>query len=237
MATDGVPQQLSLSVSLSDHTTFANFYAEPSNLPLLAALRQFSAAGGESNLVVWGASGSGLTHLLQACCHSAFKSGVSIQYLPLAELKGYAPEQIFEGLETFELVCLDDLEVIAGDAVWERALFHVYNRLRDGGRRLLIASHIAPVSLSFCLPDLRSRLLGSVVFHAHHLSDEGKAEALKRRAKDRGMTMSDEILRFVLARAPRDTHGLFDLLDLLDRTSLQQQRRLTIPFIKSVLNI
>lgn len=229
--------QLSLGVSLSDQATFANFYADPHNLSVLAALQQFSVAEGDSNLLIWGNAGCGLTHLLQACCHRAFEVGVPIQYLPLAELKEYVPEEIFEGVELFDLVCLDDVHAIAGDLNWEQAVFHLYNRLRDSGRRLLVASHQSPANLSFSLPDLRSRLLGSVVFHLHGLSDEGKAAALGRRAKNRGMNMSDESLRFILARAPRDTHGLFELLDLLDKTSLQQQRRLTIPFIKSVLNI
>jgi DnaA family protein len=229
------PIQLSLGVSLRDDATFANFYVAEGNELAVHALREFCADRGERNLLVWGSRGAGLTHLLQACCHHAFEQHQSVQYLPLRDLVGYAPEDVCEGLEKVGLVCLDGIDQICGHRQWEQALFHLCNRLRDAGQRLLIASHTSPPSLPLLLPDLKSRLLGGVVYHLRALNDQEKAVALQLRARSRGMEMSDEVARFILSRAPRDTNDLFNLLDHLDDASLQQQRKLTIPFIKEVL--
>ena len=232
---DSLPVQLSLGVSLKDDATFANFFIGEGNPVAVHALKQFSAGQGEQNLLVWGSPGAGLTHLLQACCHRAYQHGQEIQYLPLDKLTQFSPESVCEGLDQMGLVCLDGIDQICGNHLWEQTLFHLINRLRDRGHRLLLASHTSPPNLPLALPDLKSRVLGSVIYHIHSLDDEGKAAALQMRAKARGMEMPDEVARFILSRAPRDTIKLFEVLNRLDEASLQQQRKLTIPFIKGVL--
>lgn len=229
------PLQLSLGISLKDDATFGNFYAAEGNALAVHALREFSAGRGEGNLLLWSNRGAGLTHLLQACCHAAFEQNLSVQYLPLRELVGYAPEDVCEGLDKVSLVCLDSVDEICGRRHWEQALFHLYNRLRDAGHRLLLASHTSPAALPLVLPDLKSRWLGSVIYHIHELNDQEKAQALQLRAKGRGMEMPDEVARYILSRAPRDTNDLFNLLNRLDDASLQRQRKLTVPFVREVL--
>lgn len=229
------PLQLSLGISLKDDATFGNFYVAEGNALALHALREFSSNRGEGNLLLWGNRGAGLTHLLQACCHAAFEQRISVQYLPLRDLVGYAPEEVCDGLDKLSLVCLDGVDQICGQKNWEQTLFHLYNRLRDAGHRLLIASHTSPSSLPMVLPDLKSRWLGSVIYHLHELNDHEKALALQLRAKGRGMELPDEVAKYILSRAPRDTNDLFNLLNRLDDASLQLQRKLTVPFVRGVL--
>lgn len=230
------PVQLSLGVSLRDDATFTNFYAaDDNNRQVVAAVEAASCHTQETSIVVWGSHGAGLTHLLQACSHTASERGIAVQYLPLRDLAGYAPRDICEGLEALPLVCLDGIDEVCGNRAWEQALFHLYNNMRDAGHRLIMASHTSPPSLAITLPDLKSRILGSVIYHLHSLDDAGKQVALQRRVKARGLQLSDEVARFILARAPRDTGELFLLLNRLDDESLQQQRKLTIPFVKEVL--
>ncbi len=230
------PVQLSLGVSLRDDATFSNFYAaDDNNREILAAVEAVSHQACNNSLVIWGGRGAGVTHLLQACSRVASEAGIAVQYLPLRELVGYAPTDICDGLETLQLVCLDGIDEICGNREWEQALFHLFNNLRDAGHCLLMASHTSPPSIPILLPDLKSRILGSVVYHLHNLKDEEKQTALQMRARARGLEMPDDVARFILSRAPRDTNELFSMLNELDDESLQQQRKLTIPFVKDVL--
>ena len=57
------------------------------------------------------------------------------------------------------------------------------------------------------------------------------------RSNMRGLFLPDEVALFLLNRLPRDTHGLMDALDILDKASLKEQRRLTIPFVKVTLDL
>lgn len=230
------PVQLSLGVQLNDDCTFDNFYpSSENNQQVLAALKNFAAGQNEKNIVVWGAPGSGLTHLLQAVCHQVWARKRSVQYLPLREMIGFSAEDICEGLEEAEFVCLDGVDQICGVREWEKALFHLYNNIRDAGHNLLISSHTSPPSLPIVLADLRSRVLGCVRYHVESLSDSGKQTALIKRAAARGLELPEDVARYILTRASRDTNDLFDLLNTLDEASLQHQRKLTIPFVKEVL--
>ena len=114
-------------------------------------------------------------------------------------------------------------------------MFHLFNRLRDSGRRLLIAASQSPRELPVKLPDLKSRLTMALVFQMRGLSDEDKLRALQLRASRRGLHLTDEVGHFILTRGTRSMSALFELLERLDQASLQAQRKLTIPFLKETL--
>ncbi|MGV8836213.1 HdaA/DnaA family protein, partial [Cellvibrio sp.] len=157
--------------------------------------------------------------------------------LPLRDLVGYAPDDLFTGLEMVDLVCLDCLPTIAGRADWELAIFHLYNRLRDAGKCLLVAAEHSPRELALSLEDLRSRLQWGLTYQLHSLTDDDKQQALQMRARARGLELGDEVAQYIIQRLPRDTNELFWQLARLDHASLAEQRKLTIPFVKKVLAI
>lgn len=234
-----LPQQLSLSVNLNDDATFENFYApaQTHNAMVVQGLREQVNGTGEAFIYLWGAPGCGLTHLLQAACHQAQKAGLAVQYLPLRDLVGYAPDELFVGLEDLDLVCLDCLPTIAGRSDWELAIFNLYNRLREQGKCLLVAAEHSPRELAISLDDLRSRLQWGITYQVHSLSDDDKQQALQLRARARGLELGDEVAQYIIQRLPRDTNELFWQLQRLDHASLAEQRKLTIPFVKKVLAI
>ncbi|TLX63493.1 DnaA regulatory inactivator Hda [Stutzerimonas nosocomialis] len=230
------PIQLPLGVRLRDDATFANFYpgANAAALGYVERLCSPQAGWSDELIYLWGPAGVGRSHLLQAACLWLQQRGESAVYLPLGEVAEYGTA-LLDDLEQSELVCLDDLDAVAGDPDWEEALFHLFNRLRDGGRRLLLAANSAPRELPVQLADLKSRLSLSLVFMLQSLSDEDKLRALQLRASRRGLNLPDDVGRFILTRGSRNMNALFDLLDQLDQASLQAQRKLTIPFLKETL--
>ena len=218
--------QLPLQIKLNDAATFANFYAA-GNEELVSLLKQ----GTEPYIYIWSAEAAGKTHLLQSVCLASEKQSI---YLPLGEFEQLSPE-ILDGLEQYNVICLDDINAIAGQLEWEEALFHLYNRVKEAGGHLRVAGTATVNQLSIKLPDLVSRLNWGPVFHLHSLTDEQKAKALKMRASLRGFDMSDEVANYLINHYPRDMHNLFAILDRLDEATLQAQRRLTIPFIKKYI--
>lgn len=230
------PIQLPLGIRLRDDATFANFYPGANAAALGYVERGCSPEADWSDelIYLWGNTGVGRSHLLQAACLRVEQRRARAVYLPLAEVARYGPA-LLDNLEQSELVCLDDLDAIAGDPVWEEALFHLFNRLRDSGRCLLLAADTSPREIAVQLPDLKSRLSLSLVFQLQELSDEDKLRALQLRASRRGLNLPDDVGRFILTRGARSMSALFELLDRLDQASLQAQRKLTIPFLKETL--
>lgn len=232
-------RQLSLNVHLNDDATFDNYFVPEASGNLLAvqAIKaMISDAATTPFVYVWGQEGVGISHLLQAACHAASERQWRSQYLPLEELAGFAPEQLLDGLEQLDLICLDGLQHVMGQSGWDHAIFHLYNRLRDQAHcRLLVSADCAPRDLGSRLPDLVSRMGWGVAFHLQPLSDAGKARALKLRAQARGLDLSEEVLAFIMHRSSRDMVELFECLQQLDDLSMVEKRRITIPFIKEML--
>ena len=224
-------QQLTLPVGIRDDARFANYHAGP-NEQIVQSLQQQWTTSGEPFIYLWGASGVGCSHLLQAACHYAEGLGHHSVYLPLDELVDIGPG-VLESMEQLPLVALDNLQVIAGNEEWEEAIFHLFNRIRDRQSHLLIAANANPQQLGIRLPDLTSRLSWGMVYQVGALADEEKVLALLLRAHRRGLNLTDDVARYILTRGPRDSQALFDLLERLDQASLTAQRKLTIPFIKA----
>ena len=234
--------QLPLNIRLDQEATFANYFAEAGsqNARVVAALTALASSSPQSVaperfLYVWGAGQTGRSHLLQATIQSATLAGRRCQFLPLRELKDVAPTGVLDNLEHVELVCLDDLDAVLGNAAWEEQVFHLFNNLRQQGHCLLVSANAAPRDLAVNLPDLASRLAWGTVYRLDSLDDETRKRALQWRARARGLDMSDEVAHFILRRFSRDARSLFDCLDQLDRASLAEKRRLTIPFVKDAL--
>jgi DnaA family protein len=228
------PRQLTLSVGLRDDATLENFYCHHNDLAV-QAVEGIAQGVGEPFVYLWGESGAGCSHLLQAACHRAGRYQRSGFYLPLDQFKLQGPE-LLDGLESLDLVCIDQLQQVAGLPEWEEALFHLFNRMRDTGSDLLIAADAPPRRLQVALPDLASRLSWGMVLRIQALDDGGKLAALRARARDRGIDLSEEVAHFIFNRSPRQTSELFRLLDQLDKASLSAKRKVTIPFVKQLLD-
>lgn len=228
-------QQLPLGFRLRDDATFTSFLPD-GNQQVVHAVMNVARGIGDNYVYIWGANGSGRSHLLQASCHAAPEFQQTAVYLPLNEPK-YLDKNLFIGLENINLICLDDVENIAGDVYWEEQLFHMYNRVRANNNRLIVTGNTPPLNLAINLPDLKSRLSWGTVYQLNTLSDVQKLNALQLRAQGRGLVLGVSVGRFLLDRCPRDMGQLFNMLEQLDQASLAAQRRLTIPFVKEVLGV
>ncbi len=235
MATDlnGMPQQLALRFPLRQDATFGNF-VEDATATVVAQLRLFLEQPSENFLYLWGPGGAGLSHLLQAACHAVEEAGDSAIYMPLGAL-GESIVDALEGLEQYGLICLDELEQVAGNPDAEQAIFHCFNRARDSRAKLIIAGHQPVRGLGLQLPDLESRLQWGMTLHVTAPGDNVKTQVLRQRAAERGFELPEDVASFIMKRSERSLGQLLDILERLDRASLSAQRKLTVPFVKQTL--
>lgn len=229
-------KQIPLPISLEGSAVFDSFFIADNNQLVISALKDFGTlASADHYIYLWGEAGCGLSYLLSAIQNNL--SSLAMQYLPLKELSAYPPEMILEGVDELQLVCIDDIDVIAGKADWEEALFHLFNQLRDQKKYLVIASHTAPRELPIRLNDLHSRLQWGDVLHLSELNEGDKQEAMQVRASQLGLELPDDVANFLLRRVPRSSRDLFSMISMLDKASLINQRKLTIPFVKQALSL
>jgi len=224
-------EQLPLGVRIPDRATFDSFLAGQNEEALERLLKIVSDGVG----LCWlsGPQSSGKTHLLQAVSAAVSENGRA-SYIPLRELVPLGPEAL-DGMTELACVTLDDVDAVAGRLEWEQALFRLYRETEEQGGIAVFGSRLPPAALAWSLPDFASRAAAMPGFVLRPLDETGRADALRLRARLRGVDLPEETLRWLERRFPRDMGSLFVLLDALDEAALVAQRRLTVPFIRSVL--
>jgi DnaA family protein len=225
--------QLPLQIGLRPPATLDGF-VPGDNAQALASVRACAAGSGEHVLFLAGPAGSGKTHLLAGACNLAGDRGLRFAYLPMGELDGLEPGLLTD-LEGLDLVCLDDIEGIAGARRWEQAVFSLFNGLRDHGGRLMVAAARGPGDLPLALADLRSRLGWGLALTLRPLRDDQLRAGLEAAAAARGLRLGDGVARYLVARLPRSLTELLGILDRLDQASLAAKRPLTLPFVRAEL--
>ncbi len=227
-------QQYSLDVALRSFATFDTFVNSNEN-ELLLLLKDLTKLTHEPRQIfIWGASQTGKTHLLQSVCNLTINTNQKAFYVSFKDLVDI-DSNILKDLHQLDIVCLDDVDIILGKKEWDLALFQLINELRISNKSLVMTAIFNPNNAQLSLPDLASRLIWGPVYKLNHLTDQEKETALQLHAKARGFEISSEVCSYLLKRYPRELTKLVQLLDQLDQQSLVQQRKITVPFVKSVL--
>jgi DnaA family protein len=218
--------QLLLDIAPDSQPTLDNFVVGR-NLELLSALRHALAGSSSSErcFYVWGETGSGKSHLLQACVRAALDMQQNAIYA-----HGSVPHLSMD--MGAAVVAVDDVEQL--DAAAQIELFNLYNQIRESGGMLLVSGKESALHLKL-RGDLRTRLGWGLVYQVHGLSDEEKALALSQHARAKGFDLSPEVTQYLLRHGRRDLPSLLAALDALDAHSLSLHRAPSVPLLKEVL--
>lgn len=218
--------QRALPLAPGEQSTFARFVTG-ANREVTDHLRRPHA--GFDCVWLFGDPGVGKTHLLQALCHEHAGSA----YVPAVRV--VASGASLHGYGTFRAVGVDDLPHWLGRREAELAFVGLYDQLAARGARLVVTARRSPMDEDFALNDLRSRLRAAGCYRVAPLDDAHRARLLTDAARRRSLSLTPEVVRFLLSHAHRDQRELLRLLDRLDESSLAAQRRITVPFVKEVL--
>lgn len=218
-------KQLVLDIAADFAPSLENFLAGR-NAELLLALRTvLEGKVGERFIYLWGEAGCGKTHLLRAWSLAAEQAGMTTSF---------ASAQVPADIQGGELIAVDDVEKL--DENGQIQLFHLYNRLRESNGALLVSGSIAPAGLAV-RPDLLTRLGWGLVYQVHGLDEAEKKLALQAHARERGFDLPQEALDYLLHHWRRDLSSLMAVLDALDRYTLEQQRPVTVPLLRQLLQL
>jgi DnaA family protein len=197
-----------------------NFVAG-SNGELLALLARCTTGAETRAVYLWGGSGSGRTHLLQAVGRQT-----AAEVMPGSAVPGdFAPPDD-------SLIIVDDVETLSPEA--QIALFRCFNDIRVKRLRLLLSGATAPLHLP-SREDLRTRIGQALIYEVKPLTDAEKASALLYHAAQRGMKVDDHLIDYLLRHGRRDLPSLMSVLDALDQQSLEQKRPVTLPLLREIL--
>lgn len=185
-------------------------------------------------LFIHGDAASGKSYLLQASCEQAKRLGRKAYYFHANE----APWRTIDISELADdvLLCVDDIDLIAQDEAAQQQLLHWYEYLLPRAGQLIVSASVNLSELNLSLQDLQSRLSIGGAWQIQALTDSEKQDVLKAVAKQRGIELDDGVVKYLLTHYSRDIGRQIALFNRLDNAALTQKKRLTIPFIKSMID-
>lgn len=226
-------RQLPLPVRLRASSVFSSYVAGPNEHAVRTLqARQF---GISPVVFLYGPHATGKTHLLQAMCAQTDMQQQAVGYLAVNDLLECGAE-LLDGSAQLDTLCLDDVDVLLEDMTWNRALFNLHRELEERRGKMILAVRQPPAAFHMPLADLASRILAGTILRLQPLDEAQQLQALRLHATQRGLELPDDALNYLLRRLPRDMTTLCAFLDELDVASLAAQRKLTVPFIKAVLD-
>lgn len=210
--------QFALPLILPDQPSLSNFIQGSNQEAVAQCLCIAQGQFEHTALYLWGAAGSGKTHLLQGLSH--------VQNAQWIDLENEA--------QVAEIYVIDDVHLL--DLSQQKRLFHLYNRVRAQSAIIVLAASCSPAQLpADFLPDLKTRLGWDLVYQLHVLTDDDKAQVLLEQAEQRGLTLGAGVVAYMLRHLTRDLSQLHRFLHSLDEYSLQKQRAITLPLLKEWL--
>ncbi|MFT5571825.1 MAG: DnaA family protein [Cryomorphaceae bacterium] len=223
--------QMALPLAHADKASFDNYWVGH-NSELVTAIRASVEIGEPKVLYFYGPAGAGKSHLLFAAMRLARDEVINTSFLTLND--PFVSPDMLAVVDVEHVVCVDNIQSWAGDQDRERALFTLFEQIKHAGGQLLVSSTQPPEQAGFALRDLVSRLSSGLIYPLLDLNEEQQLEAIKLRASQRGLSISDETVKYLISRSSRDTSELFAILDKIDQASLVEKRRITIPFLQSL---
>ena len=226
-------RQLALDLSTAPAPAFDHFEVAENQLAwhaIQALVARRMGVEEASPLLLWGESGSGKSHLLTAWRNQVESLGGQCGCLSLNEVAD------FEFSPGWSVLLFDDVDAW-GDALQAQAFnwLALTQGMPPAARPTVVATAQLPPSDWNCRDDLRTRLAQGLVFELKPLSEDQRIAILKKAAEVRGLTLSDEVIAYMMRRFSRDLSSLMHLLDHSDQYALEHQRALTVPLIKSML--
>jgi len=228
-----VSRQIVIPVSAADELTFADFCMAQNQGLVKQLMEMVQGRGTNQVLFMWGQSGSGKTHLLNACCDLAKSTNHPFVFVSADNMQAelITASDVADGT----VFCVDNLEHIAGKADAAVALLSWYEQTLSGKGCMIVAASKPLEKIALGIADLTSRLSAGGSYYIEPMDESDRRMALKLRAHQRGFELGDSVLDYIMSRFERDTASLFSILDRIDSASLSHHRKVTIPFVRQLL--
>jgi DnaA family protein len=216
-------RQIPLAIGAEAARSFDNFLPGVNGLAI-AHLRLLDAQA--APVYLWGGSGSGKSHLMQALVHRFAEQGMHAGWFSADDPAPWTFE------ESWALIAIDRCDALDPDQ--QHAAFALFVEATTRGIPLIAAGRMPPIDLPL-REDLRTRLGWGHVFAIQPLGEPEVRAVLRREADRRGTFLSDEVMGYLLTRFARDLKHLMAQLDRLDEFSLSTKRAITVPLLKQML--
>ena len=174
--------------------------------------------------IVCGPTGSGKSHLASAL--QTLSKGAIIEAKNLTENK-------IPKLVKNKCLIIEDINKYKS----EQLLLHIYNMMVERKNNLIFTSNVPTNQIHFKLPDLKSRLSSMSQINIGLPDDELLKNLILKQFSDKGVLVDFEVINYLVKRIDRSFYSVINIVNKINTLSLEESKKITIPFIKKVLKL
>lgn len=232
--------------NLNERYSFNSFVVGPFNELAYSASQAIIKKPGVYNpLFIYGSTGLGKTHLIQATGNKLqemfpnttifYTSSEKFSQDYVNALKNNKINQFKNRYRNYDILIMDDIQFFSGKEKLQEELFHLFNILYDRGKQIIFSSDKHPNYIIGLEDRLRSRFSAGMIVDVNKPDYESRAALLKTKSAEKGIEMSEEVIDFLATNIEGNVRELEGILNAVTIQTDIRNRRLTIGEVKSLI--
>ncbi|MBT7542885.1 MAG: hypothetical protein HN613_02355 [Gammaproteobacteria bacterium] len=225
--------QLILPYQKNIKHTFKNLYSDSNNILIDSVKNIF--LDDNNQIYLWGDKNLGKSHILYAACNHFSDIKKKCVYLPLKDYDLFNTD-ILDGFENYDLVCIDDIDIIYGKSDWEYSFFKMLNNILENSKKIICTSSRSLALENIILKDLHSRLSWGLVFMINQPNDTIKENILNKIIAEKEYNISDDVCSYLLKHNNRKLSDLLDMLHKIGSYSLSNNKKVHVKTLSNIID-
>jgi chromosomal replication initiator protein len=223
------------SDNLNPKYSFDTFVVGPYNALAHAAAKTVAEKPGiaYNPLFIYGKTGHGKTHLIQAVGNQITSERFAVDYFN--SLQSGSANTFKDKYRQYDVLIMDDVQFLATKEKTQEELFHLFNALHDTNKQIVFSSDMHPALLAGMEDRLRSRFAQGMIVDIPAPDSESRAAILRAKAAQNSITLSDDVVEHLAQTIEGNIRELEGALNTIMCQSQLLGRTLTIDEVKAII--
>jgi len=233
--------------NLNPRYTFENFVVGPFNEIAHVASQAVIKSPGQlyNPFFVYGSTGRGKTHLIQAIGNQIKKlfTNKKVYYLTserfgsefLVAIQEGKVQAFKEKYRKYDVMIMDDVQFFSNKEKFQEELFHFFNTFHDTGRQLVFSSDRHPNVIPGLEDRLRGRFSVGMIVDIPEPDNESRMAIVRTKCAIHSITLRDEVLEMIAESIQDNIRELEGIVNVIACQTQARNRELTTNEIKNIL--
>ncbi len=233
------------STILNPSYTFDSFVVGPSNqMAYNASLAVSNKPGTQYNpLFIYGGTGLGKTHLLQAVGNAAIEKGQTVIYVTIEQfmndftfsIKNKNMEHFRSKYRKCDVLLIDDIQFLSGKEQTQEEFFHTFNELHNAKKQIVMTSDRLPSQIAGLVDRLKSRFEWGLTADIQIPGLETKIAIIEKKSELNGIALTREIINFIATNLDNSIREIEGVLIRINASASLLNQEITLEMVQGLL--
>ncbi len=225
--------------------TFENFIVGSSNQMAYTLCESVSKKPAKeyNPLFIYGMSGLGKTHLIQAIGNKAIQNGQKVIYISSEQfmndftynLRNKTPDRFREKYRECDYLLIDDIQFLSGKEQTQEEFFHTFNELHSLNKQIVLTSDKPPKKIAGFEDRLKSRFEWGMLVSIQPPGLETKISIIEKKCELNGIKIDSEIINYIATNLGNNIREIESAITSIYSYSTLMAKKIDLEFVQNIL--